>query len=124
MPNKVKILIVEDEHAIALALKLKLEHEGFEVTVANDGVEGVEAVKNSASPFNAIVLDLVMPRLDGFGVLEELKKMGNKVPVLVSSNLSQEEDARRAKALGAKDYFIKSNTALSDVIEHIKKAAQ
>ena len=61
-----------------------------------------------------------MPNKDGFAVLEELKKKGSKIPVIVTSNLSQDEDAKRAKSLGAKDYFIKSNTPIKDIISHIK----
>ena len=71
--------------------------------------------------FDLMLLDLVMPIMDGFGVLEHMKKANNQIPVIVSRNLSQEADLGRAKELGAKDYFIKSDTPINDVISHIKE---
>jgi DNA-binding response OmpR family regulator len=71
--------------------------------------------------FDLIVLDLILPKLTGFEVLEELKKKKSTTPVIVASNLSQGEDQERAKTLGARDYFVKSDTSLSQVVEHITK---
>lgn len=116
---KKKILIGEDERPIARALELKLISSGFDVEVANNGNEVIKAVKSSK--FNLIFLDLVMPEKDGFEVLSDLKKMKNKTPVIVLSNLSQEEDERRVLKLGAKKFFIKSNTELSKIVEEVKK---
>ena len=68
-----------------------------------------------------LILDLVMPKKDGFYVLTELRKLAIPTPVIVTSNLGQEEDKKRAKDLGALDYLIKSDTTLAAIIERIKK---
>lgn len=115
-----KILIAEDEKPMANALSLKLQSAGFETHVVNDGESAISAVQ--ASPYDLILLDLVMPKKDGFFVLEELRKLKIVTPVIVSSNLSQEEDIRRAKELGAQDYFIKSDTTLAEIVEKAQKA--
>lgn len=114
-----KILIAEDEKPIAKALALKLQHSGFEADTAMDGQEALDKIK--AGSFDLVLLDLMMPKLDGFAVLEELKKSNNPVPVIVVSNLNQQEDIAKAKALGARDFFIKSDTPLSGVIEHVRQ---
>ena len=71
--------------------------------------------------FDLILLDLIMPVMDGFELLEKMKERGLKTPVIVLTNLGQTEDAKKAKELGAVDYFIKSNTAIADVVKHIDK---
>jgi len=119
MNKKIKILIAEDERAIAGALNLKLNHEGFEPSVASNGKEAVDLLKKEK--FDLLILDLVMPQLDGFGVLAEIKEKGIKTPVMVASNLSQTEDILKAKELGAFDFFIKSDTPVSEIVEKIKK---
>lgn len=114
-----KILIVEDEKAIAKALKLKLEHEGYEAIVNGSGVGIIDVIKKENPAL--ILLDLVMPKVDGFAVLEKLKEEKIRIPVIVLSNLSQEEDEKKAKALGAKEFFVKSNVLLNDVVDHVAK---
>jgi len=113
-----KILIVEDEKAISKALELKLTYEGFDVKTVFNGIEAVSLLEKEK--FDLILLDLVMPKLDGFGVLEVLKSKGNKIPIIVSSNLSQKEDYQRAKDLGAIDFLIKSDTPVAEVVKKIK----
>jgi DNA-binding response OmpR family regulator len=120
--NGKRILIAEDEKPMANALSLKLGSVGFEVTLVYDGESAISAVKTS--PFDLILLDLVMPVKDGFYVLTELAKLKITTPVIVSSNLSQEEDIKRAKELGARDYFIKSDITLSEIVEKVKQATQ
>lgn len=115
-----KILIVEDEKPIANALVLKLCSAGFETVLVYDGKAAISTLRESS--FDLIILDLVLPQKDGFFVLAELKKQKNSTPVIVSSNLSQEEDIKRAKELGARDYFIKSDTSLAEVVEKVKQA--
>ena len=112
------ILIAEDEQAIAEALKLKFEHSGFLVTVAGNGEEALEEVKNKK--FDLVILDLIMPKLDGFGFLEEAKKAGIKTPIIVASNLSQPEDEEKARSLGAKDFYIKSNVSVLEIVEKVE----
>ncbi len=121
MPNqkKKKILIVEDEKPMARALELKLDHSGFETGVASDGEQGLAAIRKNG--IDLILLDLVMPKLDGFAVLAELKQKGNKTLVIVLSNLSQEDDEKRAKALGAREFYIKSNTSIADIVTRVEE---
>lgn len=113
-----KILVADDEKAIARALALKLTSAGFIVEVAVNGVEAIERIK--ANKFDIIILDLIMPEKDGFAVLEYMKENKIKTPVLVASNLSQDDDLKRAKELGAVSYFIKSNVPIQEIINNIK----
>ncbi len=119
MAKNKKILIVEDEKSIANALKLKLENSGYESDIALNGREALEMLEGNG--YSLVLLDLVMPVMDGFGVLEEMKKKGITTPVLISTNLSQEEDEKRAKELGAKDFFVKSDTPITEVINQVDK---
>lgn len=112
-----KILIAEDEKPMANALSLKLQSAGFETYVAGDGEEALAAV--TETHYDLVILDLVMPKKDGFYVLEELKKLNITTPIIVASNLGQEEDKNKAKDLGACDYFIKSDTTLATIIEKV-----
>lgn len=119
MDGQKKILIVDDEKPMARALQLKLDHNGFETKVVYQGTEALRELEKEK--FHLVVLDLMMPNLDGFGVLKELQKRGSTVPVVVTSNLSQSEDEKRALALGAQQYFVKSNTPLSKIVDYVKK---
>ncbi|MDP2587365.1 MAG: response regulator [bacterium] len=114
-----RVLIVEDERPIAKALELKLNHSGFEAKAVFDGEQALQMLESET--FDVVLLDLMMPKTDGFAVLEELKKRGISVPVVVVSNLNQPEDIEKAKTLGAADFFIKSDTPLSGVVEHVKR---
>lgn len=118
MPNK-KILIIEDEKPMAHALELKLKNNGFDVTVAFNGEDGLNFLKKE--PFDLILLDLIMPKIDGFKVLETLQIQKSSIPVIALSNLGQEEDKKRAEMLGAKGYFIKSDITLASLIANIKQ---
>ena len=115
-----KILIVEDEKPMARALELKLTHHGFLVQTAGDGQEALTIL--AEKKFDLILLDLIMPKIDGFTVLKNIREQKNLTPVIVLSNLSQEEDTKRAKELGAKGFFIKSNTPIADIIGYVKEA--
>src|SRR5262245_27440864 len=106
MPASRKILIAEDEKPLSKALQLKFTSAGFTVTPAFNGEEVLELLKKEK--FDLMLLDLMMPKLDGFSVLEELKRGDIKLPVIVTSNLSQPEDMKRVKELGAVDFLIKS----------------
>ena len=117
-PSLKRILIIEDEKPMAHALELKLTHVGFEAHTAPNGEEGLALLEKEN--FDLVLLDLVMPKLDGFAVLAEIKKKGIKTPVMVQTNLSQENDEKRAKELGAKGFFIKSNTPIAEIVEQIK----
>jgi DNA-binding response OmpR family regulator len=120
--EKKRILIAEDEKPIAHALELKLSNKGFDVTVVDDGEAAIEILEKN--DFDLLLLDLVLPKKDGFDVLAAMQDKNIFTPVIVSSNLSQEEDLDRAKKLGAKDYFMKSNTSIEEVVEHVNKALE
>lgn len=119
MKSDCVILVAEDEKPISSVIALKLRKEGFEVVCAYDGEEAIEEMRKTK--FDLLLLDLVMPKKDGFEVLEAMKNEKIKVPTIVSSNLSQKEDMQKVLSLGAIDYFIKSETSISDVIVHVKK---
>jgi len=112
-----KILIAEDEKPMAKALELKLNNSGFEAKAVFNGQEAIDALK--AEKYDLMLLDLMMPTMDGFAVLEQMKTDKIKTPVVVTSNLSQEEDKEKAKSLGAKDYLVKSNVSLKEIVEKI-----
>lgn len=118
-PSPKKILIIDDERPVALALELKLKHAGFDTMSARNGEEGLEILEKEK--FSLILLDLMMPKIDGFKVLETLKLREDKTPVMVLSNLGQMEDEIRAKKLGAVGFFVKSNTPLSSIVERLKE---
>lgn len=115
-----RVLIVEDEKPMAKALELKLTKAGFEVATAFNGEIALALVRKGK--FDMIVLDLVMPKIDGFAVLRELRSRKAKIPVMVMSNLGQAEDMTRARDLGAREYFVKSDTTIADVVERVKTA--
>ncbi len=117
MPSK--ILIAEDEKPMARALVLKLTKEGFDAQSAGDGEEALQILEKGG--IDLMLLDLVMPKLDGFGVLKAVKERKIKVKIIVSSNLSQTEDFNKAKELGALDFMVKSNVSLSEIVEKVKK---
>lgn len=116
-----KILVAEDDKFLANAYRIKLTKAGFEVYITRDGQEALEQLK-TVTP-DLILLDLVMPIRDGFSTLEAIKSdvRLKTIPVIVSSNLGQKEDTDRALALGAADYFVKSDIALDMLIEKINK---
>ncbi|MGB0757363.1 MAG: response regulator transcription factor [Patescibacteria group bacterium] len=119
MPDLNKtILIAEDEVPMARALDLKLSSEGFTVHVAHNGEEAIELYKEHKP--DLILLDLIMPKKDGFMVLDELKELGNTAPVLVASNLSQKVDQMKAEEKGAKEYYVKSDTPLVKIVEKVR----
>jgi two-component system alkaline phosphatase synthesis response regulator PhoP len=114
-----KILIADDEKPIAKALELKLNHVGFLAQSVGNGEEALALL--SKEKFDLLLLDLVMPKMDGFTVLEEIKKKQLAVPVIVLSNLSQAEDEAKSRALGASGFFIKSNTPIADIVAQVQK---
>lgn len=116
-----RVLIVEDEKPLSHALELKLSHEGIEAVVANNGEECVEQLQKQS--FDVVLLDMMMPVMDGFQVLEYIKQLpGQKPTVFALSNLSVHDDQARVLAAGAKKYFIKSDTPLSVIVEEVKAA--
>ena|SRR3989339_1125354 len=121
MVNQRKILIVEDDGFLIQMYAAKLEMEGFKVVAAVDGEKALRMVKKEEP--DLILLDLLLPKKDGFEVLAELKKdqAVKDIPVVVLSNLGQKEDINRCLALGAKDYLIKAHFVPGEVVAKIKK---
>lgn len=118
MPKLLKrILIAEDDPFILKILKRNLKSE-FEIDSANTGLEALQKIH--AGDYSLILLDLVMPEMGGFEVLEQLQKKQHKTPVIVFSNLAQDEEKERAMKLGAKGYFVKSDTDIGQVAELIR----
>jgi DNA-binding response OmpR family regulator len=117
--RKPKVLIAEDEKPLARALALKLGAEGIDTDVVHDG----DAVKQklASTAYDLILMDLMMPKHDGFAVLEEMKQKGNTTPIVIMSNLSQDTDRNRAAIAGAAHYFVKADIKLADVVAYIKK---
>ena len=118
--KKTKILVVEDEEILLTALSEELLQEGFEVVQAHDGVEGVE--KAGSEKPDLILLDLVMPRLDGIGALKQMKDNPEikNIPVVILTNLSDYDKVSDALALGAMDYLVKANYRMEELINKIK----
>lgn len=118
--KKVTVLIVEDEKMLAEMYATKFTMEGFEAATANDGAAGLEKAK-SIHP-DIILLDVIMPKLDGFAVLKELRDDGTlkKTPVILLTNLGQDEDVKKGKELGATDYFVKANHTPAEVVLKVK----
>ena len=99
------ILLVEDNRDYAATLRANLEREGYEVAVAATGVEGLELAK--ASTPDLIILDLMLPAMNGFTVLQRLRDEGREIPVLIMTALGTEEEKLRGFGLGADDYVVK-----------------
>ena len=115
-----KILVVEDDKYLSGAYKVKLLKMGFEVKTAADGEEALAALTEFVP--DLILLDLVMPRKDGFATLEEIKKNDKwkSIPVLIATNLGQKEDVERGMKLGAIDYLVKTDTSVDDFVNKVK----
>jgi len=120
MANEIlKVLLIEDEESLAEVLKTKLVKEGYEVFVAYDGENGFNKI-SEIKP-DIILLDILMPKLNGYEVLEKLKQNKIEIPVIVISNSGQPVELEKTKQLGAVDYLIKANFDPSEVIDKINK---
>lgn len=122
MAPKNKILLIEDELYLLKIYGNKLKRNGFDVSIATTGDEGLHKVMTDKP--DLILLDLILPGgKDGFQVLEEIKKNPStrKIPIIILSNLGQKSDIERGVALGAADYLVKADISLPNVVEKIKK---
>ncbi|MBW6441166.1 response regulator [Patescibacteria group bacterium] len=119
--NKKKILIIEDDKFLIKAYDIKLKKEGFQVILAKDGEEGL-ALAHSEQP-SLIILDMMLPKMNGFEVLEKLKSNEElkSIPVITISVLGQRTDLEKAISLGAEKYLIKTDHTLAEIIANIKK---
>ena len=118
MPKK--ILIIEDDDLLRGLITQKLSREDYKIVQAIDGEKGLRAVADEKP--DLVLLDILLPGMNGFEVLEKIKADPTIVhtPVIILSNLWQKEDIDKGLALGAVDYLVKVNFASSDIIEKIK----
>lgn len=116
-----RLLIIEDEEIILELMRRKLIEEGYEVSVARNGEEGLKVMRQTKP--NLILLDIVMPKIDGFGVMEEMGKDEDLkgIPVIIISNSGQPVDLDKARDLGAKDWLIKTEFDPQEVVDKVKK---
>lgn len=114
-----KILFVEDEPSLQKAISEVLTQEGYEVIMASDGEEGLLKIKEKP---DLVLLDLILPKKDGFEVLKEMKANDStkNIPVIVLTNLEGTGDVEKALELGATTYLVKANYELDDVVKKIK----
>ena len=117
--NKKTVLIGEDELPLAKALTFKFENKGYTVIAVKDGAEVIDNLDKGG--IDVLLLDLMMPNVNGFEVLEHITKKKMKLPVYVSSNLGQTEDREKAQKHNIKDFFVKSDTSLNDIIDTVEK---
>ena len=115
-----KIFIIEDEKSLQEALAARLKKDGFETEAAFDGAEALEKLK-TLTP-DVILLDIILPKMDGFAVLEKIKEdiRIKDIPVIVLSNLGQDTDIKRALDMGAADYFVKAQHSIAEILKLIK----
>jgi DNA-binding response OmpR family regulator len=116
-----KVLIIEDDSFLQGLAANKLTKSDFDVMTAKNGEEAM--TKLAESPFDCVLLDLMLPDMSGFDILKNIKETHKKSPVIVFSNLSDDKDIKQAMDLGAEEYLIKSNFTLEELVEKVKKAA-
>lgn len=114
-----KILMIDDDPFIADMYVLKFRDEQFEIETAHNGKDGLKKIEEFKP--DIILLDVVMPDMDGFQVLEEIKKKGVPHKIILLTNLGQKEDVERGLALGASDYVVKAHFTPSEVVEKVRK---
>lgn len=116
-----KILIIEDDPLTVKIYATRLSADAHEVQSANNGEDGLKLVQEFQP--HLVLLDLMMPKLDGLALLEKLKEnpATKKIPVLVYSNLSSEEKIKKAKQLGAVDFLVKASLTPTQVMKRIEK---
>ncbi|MBI5220691.1 MAG: response regulator [Candidatus Liptonbacteria bacterium] len=117
---KKRVAVIEDDRFLSTLIKTRLEREGLEVVQCFDGEQAVAWLRNNKP--DALILDLIMPKMSGFDVLEAMSMdpQMNTIPVIVLSNLAQESDVEKAKRYGAKEYFVKVRISIDAVASRVK----
>jgi CheY-like chemotaxis protein len=117
-----RVLLAEDDRFLRRAAEARLRQHGLEVLTAADGEEALRLAR--AEPLDLILLDVIMPKLQGFEVLKALKQdeATARIPVIVLSNLSQERDVAQAMALGAVAFLVKAHLSLQDLVDRVDAA--
>ncbi|MAF14290.1 MAG: response regulator [Parcubacteria group bacterium] len=118
--NSHKILLVEDDPTLLEMYSIKAKEDGLNLIEAEDGLTGLELAQQELP--DVILLDIMMPKMDGFAVLTELKKdeKTKNIPVVMLTNLGQKADVEKGKKLGAVDYVVKASMTPTQVIEKAK----
>ncbi|MEK7123984.1 MAG: response regulator [Patescibacteria group bacterium] len=119
--KKYKILLIEDEPGQVLAISSALSSAGYEIVSADDGKEGLAKAKTE-NP-DLILLDIVLPKMDGVAVLNELKKnpQTKEIPVIILTNLATGETMRETMEAGSSDYLVKTDYTLEELVGKIKQ---
>ena len=117
-----RVLLAEDDRFLRRAAEARLRQHGLEVLTAADGEEALRLAR--AEPLDLILLDVVMPKLEGFEVLRLLKEDAAtaRIPVIILSNLGQERDVAQAKTLGAIAFLVKAHLSLQDLVDRVDAA--
>ncbi|MEK7560812.1 MAG: response regulator [Patescibacteria group bacterium] len=114
-----KILIVDDDPFIVDMYVLKFKDQGFEVEIASDGKSGWEKVQKFAP--DLILLDVVMPSVDGFDLLQKIKSGKSPAKIILLTNLGQKDDIEKGRQLGADDYLIKAHFTPTEIVDKAKE---
>ena len=122
MDSKPTILLVEDDPFLSSLLQLKLQKENFQVIRAADGEEAINLLTQKDLKPDLMLLDLILPKKNGFEVLETIRQdpQLEKLPVIIVSNLGQPSDIERGKSLGVIDYFIKARLSIDDLVNKVE----
>ncbi|MFA5248358.1 MAG: response regulator [Patescibacteria group bacterium] len=121
MTDKIKVLLVEDDLMIIKMYERKFDMENFKLTIALNGKEAMKILKKDCP--NIVLLDIMMPKMNGLEVLKEIKadSLLRDIPVVMLTNLGdRSEDVEKCKELGAEDYWVKANTSLEEILQGIK----
>ncbi|MDO8560033.1 MAG: response regulator [bacterium] len=117
-----RLLLVEDDEFLARLLKEKLEQERYQVTLAVDGQQALDALRQPPLP-EVVILDLILPVVDGFEVLQNIRTNDDaaikSLPVIVLSNLGSAPDIQRVRDLGANEYLVKAQMTPREIVEHV-----
>lgn len=115
-----KILIIEDDNFLLSLIVDKFIQLGFDAEAASDGEDGLNKILNNK--YDLVLLDMILPKMDGFKVLEEVKKNQSLkgLPIIVASNLYDKNDIDKAVSLGAADYIIKAYNSPENIVDRVK----
>ncbi len=123
MKEQIKILMIEDDPFFGKLCAKVLEDEGFSIELAKDGEQGLEKLAEEKP--DLVLLDIILPKMNGFEVLEEIRKNPDpelaKIPVIILSNLYSDKEESKAKELKANGYLVKANTNSDELIKKVKE---
>ena len=119
--KKSKVILIEDEEMLSNMYEAKFIKEGFDIKKALDGETGLKLIQEE-NP-DLVLLDIIMPKLDGFSVLRKIKEdqKNKNIPVILLTNLGQDEDVKKGNSLGASGYLVKANMTPSQVVDKVKE---